>query len=336
MAVAVIQPRGEKESTLDKLTKGLNIASSVLGIGVNLSQLSQNKEIKDLQVQKLKDEQQGVMNQSELAKLVATGKVRAGKEGEQGGFQVNVRSGDGQVSPLNLFVKEDSSKLLDSAVKQQQFAINKEKLGQMERDRLVPGLGLANTKEGAAKIKDLKRDMDAAQDSIEQLAQIADTPGKKFDLRTRAKADQLQKTLIGQLRIALTGPGALSDSERQLIEGAIANPTDIFSLDTTNRQRLSTLKNILDRKVALAAQSEGINAEIPEAPGLEPAPQGGDVQGFAKQVGSDLKGQFKEMFGGGSSPNEKLINEAIAKDPNQFREVNGVLFQRTNGGWQRL
>lgn len=132
------------------------------------------------------------------------------------------------------------------------------------RSRYVPGMGLALTEKDAGTVKELKATVDNAKSGINELLAIQALPNKSLDLETRAKADTIAQSLVGLLRVPLTGPGAMSEGERKLIENIVANPTSIFSLDNTNKIRLQTLSRRLDKGLESTARAVGIQVMSPE------------------------------------------------------------------------
>lgn len=126
------------------------------------------------------------------------------------------------------------------------------------KDRLVTGLGLTNTPKGAEKIRELKASSDAAELGIKDLMALSKKPFKSWNLNDRAKADTIRGMLQGALRVLIVGPGAVSESERKLLQDIIADPTKIASLDSSNKARLETLSHSLKQKLYTAASAEGI------------------------------------------------------------------------------
>lgn len=120
----------------------------------------------------------------------------------------------------------------------------------------VPGLGSAFASQDATNLRQLKTDVEGASRGIERLLKISSMSAKSLTPELRREADTLRSTLQGQLRTALVGPGAVNESERALMERAIADPTAFFSLDSTNKKALETLKSALSNKIESAAQSQ--------------------------------------------------------------------------------
>lgn len=133
-----------------------------------------------------------------------------------------------------------------------------EKLAKSIRGREVPGVGLARTEKDASELKALKGDVDAARSGIKELLSIANKPLKSLSPTEIARAQTIQGMLQGALRLPIVGPGAVSESEREMLQNIIANPTKIFSLDSSNRTRLKTLQAQLDEKFKQMASARGL------------------------------------------------------------------------------
>lgn len=131
-----------------------------------------------------------------------------------------------------------------------------ERIPKEDRERYVklPGVqGFAPTPERAKVLSQLGTELTSAKQGIDELSKI----GRSLPFsENRAKANTLQKSLIGQLRVALTGPGAMSEGERELIESVIANPSEIFQANS--KAKLDTLKSVIDKKMMAAAEAEGL------------------------------------------------------------------------------
>jgi hypothetical protein len=126
----------------------------------------------------------------------------------------------------------------------------------------VPGIakGVAPSEEEARTFRKAAGEYKGAEKSIQALANLAN---RKLPLsEKKAEAEQLQNALIGQLRVALTGPGAMTDSDRKFMENMIANPTDIFQANA--KVKLLKLQNILKTKIKEDAKVLGIGASTGE------------------------------------------------------------------------
>lgn len=117
----------------------------------------------------------------------------------------------------------------------------------------------AKSIESAKNVRQAASDLSAAVNNIDELIKIAkERPGigKSFDFNLRARTKALQQATVGLLRLPLTGPGALNEGERSMLEKMISNPTDVFSLDSSNITSLEELKRILYNKMQRTAESE--------------------------------------------------------------------------------
>lgn len=139
-------------------------------------------------------------------------------------------------------------------------------VGMPDMEKFVPGIGYAFTTKGADEMRTLSADMNGAKESIARLLEISQIPGKSLSPDLRAEADTIRSTLRGQLRTALVGPGAVTESEQKLLNAVIADPTTIFSLDRVNITRLNALQTALDRKLQTAAEATIMNYKRPEKP----------------------------------------------------------------------
>ncbi|MFZ9725652.1 MAG: hypothetical protein ACO3EH_00465 [Ilumatobacteraceae bacterium] len=99
--------------------------------------------------------------------------------------------------------------------------------------------------EGIAEVKRLGKE-------FESVSWTSD-PLKKEELRSIAK--QQVGMIVGALRIPITGPGAMTDSEREFIEDLNGNPTKIFSLSKVENAKLDSMErkfnSHLDRSAAV-------------------------------------------------------------------------------------
>ncbi len=128
-------------------------------------------------------------------------------------------------------------------------------MDEKQSKRAVPGYGLANDPEVAKQLKqEYLPSYEAAKAGIEELKSFGTMD--KFNPVSRSKAASIQQRLIGQMRVALTGPGALTEGEREAMRGVIANPTDLFSL--ANTAKLDMLQNALNKDIAARLKAAGL------------------------------------------------------------------------------
>lgn len=103
-------------------------------------------------------------------------------------------------------------------------------------------------------------DLQTAEKGINRLLEINKINGKSFSPSLRAETETIQNLLVGLLRTPITGPGTMSESDRNQLEKVIANPTDFFALDSNNEVKLNTLKDILRRATQNKAKNIGLSS----------------------------------------------------------------------------
>lgn len=118
--------------------------------------------------------------------------------------------------------------------------------------------GTLSNKTEAKEFREAMNNLSTAERSIGRLLEINEQTGKSLSPNLRAEAQTLQSSLIGLLRVPLTGPGAMNESEQKLLQSLIANPTDIFALDSTNKTKLKTLLKTLKDKADTQARNLGL------------------------------------------------------------------------------
>jgi hypothetical protein len=109
----------------------------------------------------------------------------------------------------------------------------------------VPGFGYASSPKDAELLKAENADRMSVKDSVQELLGMTSL-GSKASTDDWARAELLQKTLVGAARRSLLGGGVLSDSDIKFMEGIFADPTKIFSLESSNKVRLQTIMRKMD------------------------------------------------------------------------------------------
>lgn len=140
-------------------------------------------------------------------------------------------------------------------------ALSEGNLANMDEDtrkRYVPGFGLALTPEDAKAIKEKVGVINNAKRGIKDLLAISGRPLKSISPNDIAEAKTTAQMLIGNLRLEIVGPGALSEKEVDLLNNIIADPTKLASLDSSNRTRLETLMKRLDSSLKEDAKARGL------------------------------------------------------------------------------
>jgi hypothetical protein len=83
--------------------------------------------------------------------------------------------------------------------------------------------------------------------------------------KIKAEADQLARSVQGALRLDILGAGTVSEPDRKLLESIVRNPTDIFSLPSSNMKSLEGLLSRATNGITTRAQSLGLQASTPQA-----------------------------------------------------------------------
>lgn len=128
------------------------------------------------------------------------------------------------------------------------------------RMRYIPGMGLANSAEGAKVVRDTASMTQTALSGIKRLEEISKITGKSLMPGLISEADTIRSSLIGALRVPITGPGAMSEPERAQLMALIPDPTSILSYDPNTRTRLQTLAKRLQVSTANAAAVNGLKS----------------------------------------------------------------------------
>jgi len=118
------------------------------------------------------------------------------------------------------------------------------------------------------------QELNPAQQNLTQLMELLNTPTNRINPAIRGKAQTLARITMGNLRMAVVGPGAVSDAERKILEEIVADPTTIFNLPQATREKLGTLQQALSRRWQTQLQSAGVKS-------LEQA-SGGQAPGAAQ------------------------------------------------------
>jgi len=126
----------------------------------------------------------------------------------------------------------------------EQIAIQKYNDDQKAKE--VPGVGMARTTAAAKEVIEFKTTVEDTEKGIDGLTKILDTPGKAFSPKARAEAQTLTSMLKGSLRLAIVGPGAMTEKEMKLLDDIVANPTSLKKLDSTVRATFNKLRTHLN------------------------------------------------------------------------------------------
>lgn len=120
--------------------------------------------------------------------------------------------------------------------------------------------GMAPTEKEAADFREQYSNVDQSRKNIGRLIEIAKM-GKiaQQDPVIKSEAEQLARAAQGALRLDIIGPGTVTDRDRALLESIVRNPTDIFSLQSSN---IKSLNSLLDRAGAgLESKAKALGLE---------------------------------------------------------------------------
>ena len=139
-----------------------------------------------------------------------------------------------------------------------------------EQSRRVTGFnGLAPDKEAAAKFRERTAEQVPALDSLKRIQQMK-KDYNKFDMspegmKKRAAIQSEIAGLVGALRLPLTGPGILTDSERAMLQEAIGDPTKLFSISSVQDARMNQIMKKIQSDIDSQAKLYGLSRVNSEA-----------------------------------------------------------------------
>lgn len=129
------------------------------------------------------------------------------------------------------------------------------------RKRYVEGegfRGVARTEKQAEQLNTSSVDTEQASSMIDDLIAIGKKSGREtFPTEAKAQAQVISQMLIGKLRVPITGPGAMSESEQKILKDIIANPTDVSQVNAISV--LNKLKDTLNNNLYIQAKKAGLN-----------------------------------------------------------------------------
>lgn len=140
------------------------------------------------------------------------------------------------------------------------------------REVYVPGVGFANSLEGAKTTREMQATLGIVKEGVNRLREITKQTGKSLNPKIRAEADTIRNSLVGRLRVPITGPGAMSEGERELLMNMIPATTNLFSLDSSTLKRLDAIDTLVQSSFANTARVNGLN--VPDAEVLKKGPDG--------------------------------------------------------------
>lgn len=134
-------------------------------------------------------------------------------------------------------------------------------MSQEQKDVFVPGYGFAFNKENAEKFKDEIIGIESSLKGIDELLDLAKS-GATLSPDSRGATKVKQSLLIGELRLPVVGPGALSDQEMDLLRSVIADPSKFTTI--SEQAKLKALRESIARKRDIQAKFRIMNYQSPE------------------------------------------------------------------------
>jgi hypothetical protein len=139
----------------------------------------------------------------------------------------------------------------------------------------------AESDESALALNKHLQDMPVIARGIDRLIQIAresqfdENIFNRLDPVVRTEAAQLQTMLIGKIRVAVVGPGVVSNFDYQQLQKAVQNPTEIFNINNilsggeSSIKALEVLKeqmnqSLIDKSAAAGLTIPGSEYKLPE------------------------------------------------------------------------
>jgi hypothetical protein len=127
----------------------------------------------------------------------------------------------------------------------------------------IPGLeGMASSEKSANEVRGLVPNFVSSVGGIDELLDLGNqvkTSDVYARARLMARADAIRTALAGQMRIAIGGPGTMTQEDRNVLMTAIADPTAFINFAAP--ERLGELKKVLARKFVADARSNGFGVK---------------------------------------------------------------------------
>lgn len=138
------------------------------------------------------------------------------------------------------------------------------------RERMVsmPGSSqqvLAVNKDAANKLREFTNEVGPAINGIDRILEFTNSDEfSRLNPKARVQVATEIQSLVGQLRIPLTGPGVLTDTEYERLLDTVGQPNKLLSLPAWERTKLNTVKNKLQSDIRSRYKNAGI--DLPRTP----------------------------------------------------------------------
>ena len=131
----------------------------------------------------------------------------------------------------------------------------------------IPGLeGMASSEKAASEVRGIVPNFVSSIGGIDELLELGNkvqTSDNFARPRLMARADAIRTALAGQMRIAIGGPGTMTQEDRNVLMTAIADPTAVINFAAPDR--LGELKKVLARKFVADARANGFGVKSVQA-----------------------------------------------------------------------
>lgn len=180
-------------------------------------------------------------------------------------IEANAANAKGQLAKANLLkmAGEIEKEMAESGMEVQEKQMQQDRY---KSERTVPGyIGQTRTPGDATKVSEVVADTEAGSQAIDRLIELSKTVWTKVPgTEERAEAAGLRQKLIGSLKTAYVGPGAMSDKEREAIIQALGDPTEFFTKQSNVVKKLQTAKEQIIRSRDALARSMGLKKDVPQ------------------------------------------------------------------------
>ena len=133
--------------------------------------------------------------------------------------------------------------------------------------------GVAPSKEEAVKMRELISTSNEVNEMLDDLMEMAEEGEVEWVGPKKAKANAMIATLVGKMRIPLTGGGPLTLEERKYIQDNLfTNPYDYKTWASTSKSQIETVKWMMTNSVSKKAKVLGLTP-VGQSPAGSSAPQ---------------------------------------------------------------
>jgi len=132
------------------------------------------------------------------------------------------------------------------------------------RDRIVRGPDgkayIADNKQAATDLRKAKDEAEPAIQGIDDLIELSQK-SSRLNLKDRAVIYSRVRALVGKLRIPLTGPGVLTDTEYERLLDTLGDPNKIIAFKSIEEEKLKAVRDILQTDLKTRYRNAGV--ELP-------------------------------------------------------------------------